>query len=123
MNNLLSFEDMPVWKEAIDLANDIYQLTELLPKKEDYGLTSQLRRAALSVSANIAEGFGRKHSKDKSRFYYTSRGSLAETKNGLIYGERVGYFAEDQIKPIFTRIDEIWKQLNCLAKSIRVSKG
>jgi len=61
MNTLLSFEEMPVWKEAIDLASDIYQLTETLPKKEDYGLISQLRRAALSVSANIAEGFGRKH--------------------------------------------------------------
>jgi four helix bundle protein len=60
-----SFEDMPVWQKSTDLAERVFRLTEPLPRKEDYGLTSQNRRSALSVPGNIAEGFGRQHTKDK----------------------------------------------------------
>ncbi len=59
-----SFEEMPVWQKAMDMAVEIFKLTEELPRKEDYGLTSQIRRSALSVPGNIAEGFGRKHTKE-----------------------------------------------------------
>jgi hypothetical protein len=59
-----TFEQMPVWRNAMDLAADIHGLTERLPRKEDYGLTSQIRRSGLSVSGSLAEGFGREHSKD-----------------------------------------------------------
>ncbi len=93
-----SFEEMPVWQKAMDLAVDIFKLTDKLPKKEDYGLTSQIRRSALSVPGNISEGFGRKHTKDKLLFYYDSRGSLTETKNHLIYGHRVEYFNDSEFK-------------------------
>jgi len=84
-----SFEDMRVWQKAMDLAVEIFRLTENLPRKEDYGLSSQVRRSALSVAGNVPEGLGRKHTKDKLNFYYDSRGSLAETKSHLIYGQRV----------------------------------
>lgn len=84
-----SFEEMPVWQKAMGLAVSIFKLTEKLPKKEDYGLTSQIRRAALSVPVNISEGFGRRHTRDKLNFYYDSRGSLSETKSHLIYGFHV----------------------------------
>jgi four helix bundle protein len=87
---------MPVWKKAMDLAQRMFSLTEGLPRKEDYGLTSQIRRAALSISGNLAEGFGRQHTKDKLNFYYASRGSLAETKSHLIYGNKIGYFKESE---------------------------
>ena len=90
-----SFEEMPAWKKVMDLANKIYHLTEKLPKKEDYGFTSQIRRSALSISGNIAEGFGRKLAKDKLNFYYDARGSLSETKSHLIYGQGIGYFTKD----------------------------
>ena len=63
------FTEMPVWNTAIDIAEDIFHLTARLPRKEDYSLTSQLRRAALSISANIAEGFGRRGTPDKRKFY------------------------------------------------------
>ena len=86
-----TFEDMKVWQNAMDLAVKIFHLTENLPRKEDYGLTSQIRRSALSVAGNLAEGFGRRHTKDKLNVYYDSRGSLAETKSHLIYGRKVGY--------------------------------
>ena len=67
-----SFEEMPVWQKAMELAVEIFNITENLPKKEDYGLTSQLRSSGLSVSGNISEGFGRKHTNDKLRFYYNA---------------------------------------------------
>ncbi len=67
---------------------------------EDYGLTSQIRRSALSVSANISEPFGREHTLDKLNFYYHSRGSLSETKSHLIYGTRVKYFNEFEFKEL-----------------------
>ena len=87
-----SFEEMPVWKKGMELAQKIHIATKGLPRKEDYGLTSQIRRSALSIPGNLAEGFGRKHTKDKLNFYYAARGSLAETKSHLLYGQGVGYF-------------------------------
>ncbi len=114
-----SFEDMQVWQKAMNLAVEVFHLTEGLPRKEDYGITSQIRRSALSVSGNLAEGFGRKHTKDKLNFYYDSRGSLAETKNHLIYGQRVGYFDQEKCKGLMCLVDEIWKELNFLISSIR----
>ena len=113
-----SFEEMPVWQKAMDLADAIFSVTESLPKKEDYGLTSQMRKAALSVSGNIAEGFGRKHTKDKLQFYYASRGSLLETKNALIYGQRVGYFSKEVCNDQENLVDETWKDLNALIHTL-----
>jgi len=94
--NYKSFELMPVWYKAMDLAVKIFSLTEKLPKREDYGLASQIRRSALSVSGNIAEGFGMEHIKKKLNLYYDARGSLTETKNHLIYGRSVGYFSNSE---------------------------
>jgi four helix bundle protein len=114
-----SFEEMPVWQAAMELAEEIFSMTDCLPKKEDYGLTAQLRRSALSVSGNIAEGFGRKHTKDKLQFYYASRGSLTETKSHLIYGRRVGYFSEEACGKLIDLSDETWKGLNSLISALR----
>ncbi len=75
----------------MDLAVDMFSVTDKLPRKEDYGFTSQIRRSSLGISANIAEAFGRKHTKDKINFYYIARGSLTETQSHLEYGTRVGY--------------------------------
>lgn len=102
----------------MELAHRVYDLTEALPRKEDYGLTSQIRRSALSVTGNLAEGFGRKHTKDKLQFYYAARGSLAETKNHLIYGRRVGYFNQLEYQPVASLVEEIWKGLNSLISSL-----
>lgn len=87
------------------------------PSKKN-GLTSQIRRSVLSVPGNIAEGFGRKHTKDKLNFYYDSRGSLTETKNHLIYGNRVGYFTDLAFKENVILIEDIWKELNSLINSL-----
>ena len=89
---------MPVWQSAMNVAVEIFELTENLPRKEDYGFTSQIRRSALSISANIAEAFGREHTFDKINFYYFARGSLTETLSHLDYGQRVNYFSNDKVK-------------------------
>jgi four helix bundle protein len=113
-----SFEDMPVWQKAMDLAVEIFNLTEKLPRKEDFGLTSQIRNSGLSVSGNISEGFGRKHTNDKLKFYYNARGSLAETKNHLIYGHKIGYFSRAEFERYSDLVKEIWKELNSLINSL-----
>lgn len=103
----------------MELAQTVFSLTEDLPRKEDYGLTSQIRRSALSVPGNLAEGYGRQHTKDKLNFYYASRGSLAETKNHLIYGQKVAYFKKNECLPAMKLIDEVWKELNALISTLR----
>ena len=104
----------------MELAERVFAITETLPRKEDYGLTSQVRRSALSVPGNIAEGFGRRHTKDKLNFYYVSRGSLAETKSHLIYGSRVGYFSQEaDLDTLLGLTDIIWKELNKLISSLQ----
>jgi four helix bundle protein len=97
-----SFEDMPVWKRTMELAAKIHSLTDKLFRKEDIGLTSQIRDSSLSISGNISGGFGRKHTKGKMNFYYNAGGSLAETKSHLIYGHKVRYFTEADLMNIQT---------------------
>jgi len=108
---------MPVWQKGMDLAERVFAIREGLPRKEDYGLTSQIRRSALSVPGNIAEGFGRRHTRDKLNFYYVSRGSLAETKSHLIYGFKVGYFQESDLTGLSELVANIWEELNKLINS------
>lgn len=110
---------MPVWKEAMSIAEEVFRITEQLPKKEDYGLTSQIRRSALSISANIAEAYGRKHSLDKRKFYYTVRGSTTETQNHLEYGLRVGYFSRIQIENLDKRLCRVYNDLNKIVVTLK----
>ncbi|MEW6652955.1 MAG: four helix bundle protein [Bacteroidota bacterium] len=110
---------MPVWKNSMELAEKVFNLTENLPKKEDYGFTSQIRRSALSISANIAESFGRHHTADKVNFLYISRGSLTETQSHLEYGRRVKYIIEQDAIGIDELLDEIHKEINKLILALK----
>ena len=113
------FEDMNIWKTAMNVATSVFEITVPLPRSEDYGLTSQIRRSALSISANIAEGFGRSSNLDKIKFYIYSRGSAFEIKNHLIYGKRVAYFNEKEVQEIANNIDSIIFELNKIMKSLK----
>ena len=86
------FTEMSVWEKEMTVGEKCFYISENLSRKEDYALTSQIRRSAKSISANIAEGFGRLTSKDKSHFYIMARGSATETKSHLIHGGRLKYF-------------------------------
>jgi len=79
-----SFEDMPIWDKSQKLVLNAYRYTKSFPKEEAYNLTSQIRRSAVSITANIAEAFGRYHYSDKNKFYYNARGSLEELKSQLL---------------------------------------
>jgi len=114
-----SFTEMPVWQKAHKLSVDVFQLTVELPKSEDYGLTSQIRRSANSIAGNIAEGFGRNTNKDKSNFYIIDRGSAYETQNHLLYGSKVGYFETEIATQLIKEIDIIIHDINKIISSFR----
>ena len=113
------FKDMPVWKKAMLIAEKIFHMTEELPKKEDYGFTSQIRKSALSIAGNIAEGYGRYHTLDKINYYYYSRGSDTETQNHVEYGFRVGYFSEEDSNELNILLKDVYGELNKIIATLR----
>ena len=113
---------MPIWKEAMNIAEKIFYITDNLPKKEDYGFTSQIRRSALSISANISEAYGRNHTLDKINFYYFARGSVTETQSHLEYGKRVKYFAESSVEELDEKLNRLYADINKIIKTIRNTK-
>jgi four helix bundle protein len=113
-----SFTEMPVWQKAHKLAIEVFKLTINLPRSEDYGLTSQIRKSSNGAPACIAEGFGRSTKKDKSNFYIIARGSSFETQNHLLYGNKVGYFETQITQRLFDEYNDLIYELNKLIKSL-----
>lgn len=112
------FEDLEAWQISHRFVTDIYKITKDFPKEEQYGLVSQLRRAALSITANIAEGFSRYHFKDKIRFYYNSRGSLSEVRNCIILAHDLNYLNKDYYFKLLDDSERVLKLINGLIRSI-----
>lgn len=115
-----TFKDMPVWINTIELINKIYDITNKFPGHEAYVLSSQLRRASISISGNIAESFGRYHSLDKVNFLYYARGSLCETENYLLIANKQGYLSDECYSKLVTDISKIHFELNSLIKALRI---
>ncbi len=112
-----SFENLEVWQTSRELVNDIYQVTSTFPQDEKFGLTSQIRRASISVSSNIAEGSTRWSKKDQSRFYEIAFGSLIEVLNQLILAADLKFLQKNQLTTLRAKIDHIGRMLNALYKS------
>jgi len=112
-----SFEKLIVWNQSRALVKEIYSLTKLFPKEELFGLTSQIRRAAISVSSNLAEGSARISRKEKARFSEVAFGSLMEVLNQLILAQDLGYISESDILKRRPLIEEIANKINKLRKS------
>lgn len=112
-----SYRDMIAWQKAMDLTDDIYRLVALLPKEERYGLADQMRRAAVSVPSNIAEGQGRLTSKEFRQFLGIARASIYELETQLLIGVRQAFFSETQVEPSLSLCDEIGKMLTKLITS------
>src|SRR3954447_11301304 len=106
MGEIRDFTDLVVWKKAIELGKMIYQLACEFPKEEKFGLTSQIRRAAVSVASNIAEGHARQ-GKEFAYFLSIARGSLAETESQLLFAVEIGYLKHEAIMPIRELASEI----------------
>ena len=111
---LKHYKDLIVWRKAMDLVYHIYQITKLFPKEEIYGLTSQLRRAAVSVASNIAEGQARKSKLQFKYFLTIAKGSIAEIDTQLLIAIRLNYIQEIQIKDLITIREEVSKMLSSM---------
>jgi four helix bundle protein len=112
------FSEMPVWQKAHELALLVYRVTAGFPREEQYSLTSQVRRAVVSVSSNIAEGFGRQGRRDKAQFYYNARGSLYEAESQLTLARDLGFLNEDDFRKHIVIVQEIAHELNKLIKTL-----
>ncbi|MEW6162278.1 MAG: four helix bundle protein [Nitrospirota bacterium] len=115
MESAKTFKDLVVWQKAHELVIEVYRTTKLFPSEERFGLVSQMRRAAVSVPANLAEGFVKRSIKDKSNFYNMSQGSLEELKYYFILSEDLGYAKNERLA---LKADEVGKLLNGLLSSL-----
>ena len=112
------FERLKIWKESVKFASEIYTLTEAFPRDEQFGLISQLRKAAVSISLNIAEGEGRHSDADLSRFIRIAIGSLNEVVT-LLHISRGRYITEEKFKYFYTRCEQISKMLHAFRNYLR----
>ena len=119
MNSLKSYQDLEVWKKSIELAELVYRLSAKFPAEEKFGLTSQMRRAAAAVPANIAEGAEREGTREFLQFLGIASGSLAETETFLILAERLGLSAPEQAKPVQAQAASVGRLLNGLKRALR----
>jgi four helix bundle protein len=110
-----TFQDLVVWQKAHRLILAVYELTAHFPKSETYGLALQMRKAAVSIPANIAEGFRRRGKADKARFMNTSEASLEEVRYYLILSKELGYGETDMI---LNSLEEVSRLLNAYSKAI-----
>lgn len=117
-SNITSFKDLVAWQKAMTLVTDVYRLTEQLPDHERFGLTSQLRRAAVSVPSNVAEGHGRVQKKDYQRFVDIARGSTNEIETQLLVAVNLGFLTESKVHATMTLLDELQRILKGLWRSL-----
>lgn len=112
------FRELKVWQKAMDLTVEVYTIVKLLPQDENYALSSQMRRAAISIPSNIAEGQGRETMKEFIRFLSVARGSIRELSTQIEICERVQYLTEKNTERAKELIEEIDKMLNALSNSL-----
>jgi four helix bundle protein len=117
-----SYRDLIVWQKAKTLAKNVYTITEAMPKSEIYGLTSQMRRAAISVVSNIAEGQGRMTKGEFQQFLGHSRGSLLELETQMEISVDLNYVKKDDCNKLISEMSEVRRLLNGLIESLRVRK-
>src|SRR5947208_12174824 len=115
---LRSYQELIGWKKGIELVTDVYRLTQKFPKQEIYGLTSQIRRAAVSIPSNIAEGQGRMSRGEFKQFLGHARGSVFELESQVLIARNLGYLNLEDAAALIERITEIGKLLNGLLKSL-----
>ncbi|MCM8779443.1 MAG: four helix bundle protein [Candidatus Omnitrophica bacterium] len=117
-----TFEDLEAWQVSHRFILEIYRITKEFPKDELYGLVSQLCRAALSITSNIAEGFSRYHYNDKICFYYNARGSVSEVKNCLIVSKDLKYIKKEGCQILLGDAERMLRLINGLIRSIGKQK-
>ena len=119
MDKIQKFTDLNAWKEGHKLVISLYGQTRKFPKSETFILTSQILRATISVTSNLAEGFARKSLKEKIQFYYMSQASLVEVQNQLLIAKDVGYLGDVEYQKIWGQTVVVHKLITGLIKSLR----
>jgi four helix bundle protein len=116
---VISYRDLVVWNKAMELVTEIYRVTENFPKKEMFGLVSQVRRSAISIPSNIAEGKGRLSKKEFHYFLGNARGSLAELETQITIAGNLGYLSEIEANGLLAQLEEVGRLLNGLLIKVR----
>lgn len=119
MSKITKFEDLKIWQESHSLAMEVYSVTKQFPRSEQYGLTSQIRRSALSVAANIVEGFYRHSTKELVQFLFNSRGSVGETIYHLLVSKDLNYLREEKYLQLRDRYEKLAMSINALINSLK----
>ena len=123
MSEIVSYRDLRVWQEALNLAEAVYRSWGKTHRFELHGLADQMRRAATSIPANIAEGYGRDSTGSYVQFLKVARGSLKELETHVLLAQRVGTFDNGQAEPLLSKSESIGKMLNALIRSIQAHKS
>lgn len=116
---MFKLEELQIWKEAVKFASTMYRLTRAFPAEERYGLTQQLRNAAISISLNIAEGSGRYHNRDFLRFLQIAIGSLYEVVSGLFIAKNEEYISDKDFKNAYSEREKIAKMINAFISYLK----
>lgn len=119
ISKIKTFTDLHAWQKGHELVLNIYKLTENFPDKERFGLSNQMKRCAVSITSNIAEGFSRKGTKEKIQFFYTSLGSITELQNQLIIAKDLEYISFDEFDNTLEKLVIVQKLLNGLIKKTK----
>jgi four helix bundle protein len=121
-NSIQSYKDLIAWNKALALAIDVHRLSDSFPRSERFGLTTQLRRAAVSIPSNIAEGAARRTTRDLVAFLHIARGSLAELETQLLLAQQLGYADIKRFEQLRPELDEISRLINGLIKGLRQAR-
>jgi four helix bundle protein len=113
-----SFRELEVWNRALDFAIGVYDVTKSFPREERFGLTSQMRRAAISIPANIAEAYGRGSLGERRQFLLVARGSLTESETHVVVVERLGFVSSDRAKSLAADLQSVGRLLNGLLRYV-----
>lgn len=119
VKKIRSFRDLIIWSKPMELLKEVYQVTKVFPKEELFGLTSQIRRAAVSIPSNIAEGHSRLSRKEFQYYLGNARGSLAELQTQIIIGKELGFIGDREMDDIINRATEVGRLLNGLLSSLK----
>ena len=119
MAYIKSYKDLIVWQKSIQLVKEVFLLTDKFPKSELYGIISQMRRAAISIPSNIAEGYGRKSSKEYTQFYSIAYGSGLELETQTIIAKELGFVKSENFAKLELLLEEVLKMLNSMTSKMK----
>lgn len=119
MEKIKSYKQLRIWQSGIDIVKHVYSVTKNYPREELYSLTSQMRRSAISIPSNIAEGFKRYHKKEYAQFLHISLGSAAELETQLIISNELGYLKENELNELSAKLEHLSKMTSSLLNKLK----